>query len=721
MDRRVSARARASRSRSAARRPTRSSSRTSGAAATMPKSSSRKASGRSAISTAATARWSTAQRHSAATTRCSRATSFASATRTWRSSTICRRRFPIRTRSLAPVRRRAPTTTSRPTARDRRDRHESVSKRTSRRRSRIAAGKAGSSSRRRDEDDPTSAAEGRPGRRQPLPAGVRAGQGGRRRVARQRRARRPVRRHAGRRRRRAAACRATDGEADTPTTWKSSPRAAIRAHRYHRVSQFLASTVMRDGQAVLARNVMDDSQLGSRDSKGEILATSVICAPIRRGRQGARRDSSLFDRRRASARPRRPRIHAGRGRHGGRRPREPQPAAGAGREPQPDPRRERRSSASGWACRARSSARSDADAPSRAGDRPRRRQPGDRADPRRERRRQGAGRPGRPLSPARARKGPFVCLNCAALSETLLESELFGHEKGAFTGATERKIGKFEAADKGTLMLDEIGEMSPAMQAKFLRVLEGHPFERVGGSEPIKVDVRVIAATNRDLEKDVAEGTFRRDLYFRLHVLEIVVPAAAQAARRHPRAGRVFPAPLRRRDRQQDQGLHAAGDGRDAAVPLARQRPRAEERRSSGPSCSPAASTSTPTTWCSRRCRRPATPTMPPATPAASDARLARRHRTPAHPRHAQPHRLEQEPDRRHPRHRALDARPQDPPLRVGRRRDLCATARPTSRSGNPHATSRCRACSRAAHSDDNASNTTRCTGTSRPSAPAAA
>jgi Nif-specific regulatory protein len=123
------------------------------------------------------------------------------------------------------------------------------------------------------------------------------------------------------------------------------------------------------------------------------------------------------------------------------------------------------------------------------------------------------------------RKGPFVCLNCAALSETLLESELFGHEKGAFTGATERKIGKFEAADKGTLMLDEIGEMNAKTQAKFLRVLEGHPFERVGGSEAIKVDVRAIAATNRDLEKDVAEGTFRRDLYFRLHVLEIIVPS----------------------------------------------------------------------------------------------------------------------------------------------------------------------------------------------------
>jgi Nif-specific regulatory protein len=119
----------------------------------------------------------------------------------------------------------------------------------------------------------------------------------------------------------------------------------------------------------------------------------------------------------------------------------------------------------------------------------------------------------------------FVCLNCAALATELLASELFGHERGAFTGATERIIGKFEAAHKGTLMLDEIGEMSPGIQAKFLRVLEGHPFERVGGSKPITVDVRVIAATNRDLEKDIAEGRFRRDLFFRLRVLEIVVPA----------------------------------------------------------------------------------------------------------------------------------------------------------------------------------------------------
>lgn len=122
------------------------------------------------------------------------------------------------------------------------------------------------------------------------------------------------------------------------------------------------------------------------------------------------------------------------------------------------------------------------------------------------------------------RDGPLVCLNCAALSPTLLESELFGHEKGAFTGATEQKKGKFEAADGGTLMLDEIGEMDVNLQAKLLRVLEGHPFERLGGQVPLRVDVRLIAATNRDLAAEVAAGRFRGDLYYRLNVVEIVVP-----------------------------------------------------------------------------------------------------------------------------------------------------------------------------------------------------
>ncbi|MDR2761203.1 MAG: sigma 54-interacting transcriptional regulator [Planctomycetaceae bacterium] len=125
---------------------------------------------------------------------------------------------------------------------------------------------------------------------------------------------------------------------------------------------------------------------------------------------------------------------------------------------------------------------------------------------------------------------PLICMNCAAISENLLESELFGHEKGSFTGATERKIGKFEAANTGTLFLDEIGEMSQALQAKFLRVLEGSSFERVGGNSTISVDVRVLAATNRDLEKEVAEGRFRHDLFFRLRVLEIIVPPLRKRA-----------------------------------------------------------------------------------------------------------------------------------------------------------------------------------------------
>ncbi len=118
--------------------------------------------------------------------------------------------------------------------------------------------------------------------------------------------------------------------------------------------------------------------------------------------------------------------------------------------------------------------------------------------------------------------GPFVCMNCAALNESLLESELFGHEKGAFTGAAERKIGRFEQADGGTLFLDEVGEMSPSIQAKFLRVLEGHPFERIGGTKAIEVNVRLLAATNRDLEEAVEDGDFRKDLYFRLHVAELI-------------------------------------------------------------------------------------------------------------------------------------------------------------------------------------------------------
>jgi DNA-binding NtrC family response regulator len=119
---------------------------------------------------------------------------------------------------------------------------------------------------------------------------------------------------------------------------------------------------------------------------------------------------------------------------------------------------------------------------------------------------------------------PLVKVNCAALPETLLESELFGHEKGAFTGATAKRIGRFEAADKGTIFLDEIGDLTPGMQVKLLRVLQERAFERVGGNQTIKTDVRVIAATNRDIEKALGDGTFREDLYYRLNVVTIVIP-----------------------------------------------------------------------------------------------------------------------------------------------------------------------------------------------------
>lgn len=123
------------------------------------------------------------------------------------------------------------------------------------------------------------------------------------------------------------------------------------------------------------------------------------------------------------------------------------------------------------------------------------------------------------------RAGPFVAVNCAALPETLLESELFGHEKGAFTGASTRHKGRFELAHGGTLFLDEIGDLPPSLQAKLLRVLQEHTFERVGGTEPITVDVRVVAATHRELGSEIARGSFRADLFYRLSVLSLHVPA----------------------------------------------------------------------------------------------------------------------------------------------------------------------------------------------------
>ncbi len=309
-------------------------------------------------------------------------------------------------------------------------------------------------------------------------------------------------------------------------------------HRYHRVSQFLASTVMRDGQGVLARNVMDDSQLGARDSSGDILATSVISAPIRQDGQVL---GILHLYSTDAARPLDPddlefslavADTVSMTLQNLDRRQELAENLNLVRDENVQLREQlgvQSEIVGSSEAMARVEQQIGRAAPSRATVLIR-----------------GESGVGKELV-ARAvhfssprKKGPFVCLNCAALSETLLESELFGHEKGAFTGATHRKVGKFEQANKGTLMLDEIGEMSPTIQAKFLRVLEGHQFERVGGTEAIKADVRVIAATNRDLEKEVSEGRFRRDLYFRLHVLEIVVPSLRKRPEDIPELAKYF-------------------------------------------------------------------------------------------------------------------------------------------------------------------------------------
>ena len=299
--------------------------------------------------------------------------------------------------------------------------------------------------------------------------------------------------------------------------WSSTKRP-----EYQRVSKFLTETVLRNGEAVLARDVQDDSALGLRDSTGKIHATSVICAPIRMNSRTiglvhlySTRASVVLD---------------------------------------PDDLEFTLAVAEtvGLALKTRYREQKLVDDLSRTrseidqlrnqlnveseivGSSPamlKVHEQVHRAAPSKAtvlvRGESGVGKElvARAVHFSSDRKnGPFVCLNCAALTESLLESELFGHEKGAFTGATERKAGKFEAADKGTLMLDEIGEMSPSIQAKFLRVLEGHPFERVGGSKAIRVNVRVIAATNRDLEEEVQLGKFRKDLFFRLHVVQIDVP-----------------------------------------------------------------------------------------------------------------------------------------------------------------------------------------------------
>ena len=151
-------------------------------------------------------------------------------------------------------------------------------------------------------------------------------------------------------------------------------------------------------------------------------------------------------------------------------------------------------------------------------------------------------------SPRRER--PFVRVNCAAIPRDLVESEMFGHERGAFTGATERRLGRFELAHTGTLLLDEVGDLGSEAQAKLLRAIESKEIERVGGGRPIKIDVRVISATNRDLERGVKDGRFREDLYFRLNVIPIAVPALRERPSDIPALVRHFAAIQRRRSGQ---------------------------------------------------------------------------------------------------------------------------------------------------------------------------
>jgi len=151
---------------------------------------------------------------------------------------------------------------------------------------------------------------------------------------------------------------------------------------------------------------------------------------------------------------------------------------------------------------------------------------------------------------------PFVAINCGAIPENLLESELFGHVKGAFTGATAAKTGKFEVANGGTIFLDEIGDMSPDLQVKLLKVLEEREFEPVGGCRPVKVDVRIIAATHRDLEEQVQKGNFREDLFYRLYVIPVQLPALRDRRIDIPLLTHFFMSKLNKDKRTQVSGIH---------------------------------------------------------------------------------------------------------------------------------------------------------------------
>lgn len=291
---------------------------------------------------------------------------------------------------------------------------------------------------------------------------------------------------------------------------------------YHRVSDFLVASILRDGQAVLARNVQMDSQLSLARESGQRQTSSIICAPLKENKKvvgllhvyTSLHERMLTDADLELAIAVADNLSVALSQQHAREQLSQSLATSRRKVDQLERELAQHCEMVGNSAGMERVRRDiEKSAPTQATVLVR-----------------GESGVGKELV-ARAihmrssrREGPLVCLNCAALAPTLLESELFGHEKGSFTGATERKIGKFEAAHGGSLLLDEIGEMSLELQAKFLRVLEGQPFERLGGNKPIQTNVRIIAATNRDLEQAVHEKQFRSDLYYRLRVIEIDVP-----------------------------------------------------------------------------------------------------------------------------------------------------------------------------------------------------
>ncbi|MCR9292542.1 MAG: sigma 54-interacting transcriptional regulator [bacterium] len=295
---------------------------------------------------------------------------------------------------------------------------------------------------------------------------------------------------------------------------------------YHRVSDFLVQAVVRDKQAVLARNVRDDSKLSLARASGQREIVSILCAPLRTQEDNQTRVHGLLhvytagDERMLSDSDLELAVGVA-----------DNLAIALSRQAENQKLTKSLESVRRHAQQLQQQLDESTvmvgSSKELQGVRDAIRKAGPTTATILIRGESGVGKElvARAIHRSSERKdGPLVCLNCAALAPSLLESELFGHEKGAFTGATDRKAGKFEVANGGTLLLDEVGELPAELQAKFLRVLEEQTFERVGGHKSIHTDVRVIAATNRDLEEAVRSKDFRSDLYYRLRVIEIYVP-----------------------------------------------------------------------------------------------------------------------------------------------------------------------------------------------------